>query len=263
MGWYQRRVHGTHLKSQKATTKMGERANSVEGRGGDAEESRGRGGSGADVVSTLLIAILVVLSILVSKAGRLQKEADDVGPRVSDMATRALEIMDDPLKMVLPETPLAYNVARVLMFDFSSFISQLTTLADAYRTSALLPGNDVGSPVSVTVANVILSVNARLSSMTFGTGSSITDGSATATLPSSPSSEYFDPILEFIQSVADAPSWKTLGEACTVFNANARAIDWSGSYLTYDTDLSGDWVVSGTTLWNANSQVDDITTSID
>ena len=224
-----------------------------------------------DIVSTLLIAlnsillisILVVLYVIASTTTKLQRESDEVAPRVSEMATRALEIMDDPLKMVLPETPIAYNVARLLMYDYTSILADVSTLADAYVAAALLSGNNVGSPISVTVANLVKSVNSRLDSMTYGTGTSITGGTDSAALPASPPSEYFDPILQFLENVADANAWKTLGAACTAFTTNARAVDWSGSYQVYDEDFSGTWVVSETKLWNANSNVDDITTSID
>ena len=205
----------------------------------------------------LVLTLVLVLGIQklqqVSKVERTYFEAKPT-------LMTALEFGEDlvrngiksPLSAIFPSTPIAANLTKLVMTDFSPMVRLAQTSLRTYVDATLVDQSST-PPDSTNVALMLLSILEKGESMRWGDGSSILpvskrdagdvpDVASRVTLDGAAGIEPINPIPPFLNTMANPESLGALGRACVLMINNARGVSWADSYTKYDTNLAGDWV---------------------
>ena len=220
-------------------------------------------------VNTLLLAAVIVIALMVhSSAARMEKETHTTLPAIKQVSTRALDVLENPLKMLLPSTPLAGHVAKLLVHNFGTTFSTARAATTAFNKAMTATSNQVGSPKLPNSIAQIDSILQKASSVTWGDGSSVSSiASSNAVNVPATSGDFFKPLTDFLDSTFDKASWALLGKTCLALADNVDAVDWKGTYTVFDTIISynfttgiiteDDWATRASS-WDWNSNINDI-----
>lgn len=152
--------------------------------------------------------------------------------------------LGSPLRALLPSTPIAANVTKLLVTDFSSLVRFTKESTASYIASA--EATATGSPAGHNVAAILNSIATQAEAMVWGDGTSISAAGGTPVeLPDAASIDGVEPLPPMLNAVATPASLGLLGQSCVIMINNLRAVNWQGTFSLYD--LQG-------TAWLARSE---------
>lgn len=219
----------------------------------DADAGRGALLTAVLIVSALnLVAIIVFGSLIVASLSQASNKFSSIA-----------DIVENPIKLIIPTEPLGLTVSRILATNFEPTLKAAVNSLNQFKQPAGST-TDV-SPEVYNLANLVQSVlNVALTNMQFGTGDSIqpANGSgAPVSIPGGGSSSVSGILNEFVENTMSSASLQTLGEVCSTVNGNVQAVTWNGEYTRYDVDQNGEWIPTQTS-WSATSGVNEVTQKV-